>query len=142
MDIVTLAAARKYADTKFLGFVPQGDYNATTEYKYGDWVNANGGSYGYIYPTPSTGVPLTDTTHWQQIAAQGMTGPSAYDAAVAGGYMGSEAEFNAVNAGIEAAESARVDAENIRAGFYDGFSSQLAEITNTLTEENQLWEVI
>ena len=92
-DIVTLAAARKYADTKFGGFVPQGDYNPATEYKRDDWVNATGGSYAYINPTPSAGVPLTDTTHWQQIASQGMTGPSAYDAAVAGGYTGTLEDF-------------------------------------------------
>ena len=36
-----------------MGFVPKGDYNADTEYKHGDWVSANGGSYGYIYPTPA-----------------------------------------------------------------------------------------
>ena len=81
MDIVTLAAARKYADTKFGGFVPQGDYNPATEYKRDDWVNANGGSYAYINPTPSTGVPLTETSHWQQIASVG--GQDLVDAAVA-----------------------------------------------------------
>lgn len=64
-----------------MGFVPKGDYNSDTEYKHGDWVSANGGSYGYIWPEPSTGVSLTDTTHWQQIASIG--GQDLVDAAVA-----------------------------------------------------------
>ena len=68
MDIVTLAAARKYTDTKFVGFVPMGAYNPANENKYGEWYTHEGGSYGYIWPEPSTGVPLTDATHWQQIA--------------------------------------------------------------------------
>jgi len=67
-----------------MGFAPKGDYNAATEYKHGDWVSANGGSYGYIYPPPSTGVPVPDTTHWQQIAEkgeQGIQGPAGADGA-------------------------------------------------------------
>lgn len=50
------------------------------------------------------------------------------------------------------AETGRVNAENTRAGFYDGFNAslsalatdvnaQLAEITNTLTTENQGWVI-
>ena len=87
-----------------------GVYNPETEYKKYKVVSANGGSYMYINPTPAAGVPVTDTSHWQQIASRGMTGPSAYDAAVAGGYTGTEAEFNAANAGIEAAKDAALEA--------------------------------
>lgn len=57
-----------------MGFVPKGDYDADTEYKHGDWVSENGGSYGYIYPTPAAGIAVSDTTHWQQIAEKGDPG--------------------------------------------------------------------
>ena len=93
-----------------VGISAGGVYNSETVYKKYKVVSANGGSYMYINPTPAAGVPLTDTSHWQQIAEKGDTGPSAYDAAVAGEYMGTEAEFNAANAGIEAAKDAALDA--------------------------------
>ena len=51
-----------------------GAYNPANENKYGEWYTHEGGSYGYIYPTPSTGVPVTDTSHWQQIAEKGDKG--------------------------------------------------------------------
>ena len=54
-----------------VAIVPQGIYSAAVEYKKLDLVNWLGGSYMYINSTPAAGVPLTDTTHWQQIAAQG-----------------------------------------------------------------------
>ena len=93
-----------------VGISAGGVYNPETVYKKYKVVSANGGSYMYINSTPAAGVPLTDTSHWQQIASRGMTGPSAYDAAVAGGYAGTEVDFNAANAGIEAAKDAALDA--------------------------------
>ena len=48
-----------------------GVYNPETVYKKYKVVSANGGSYMYINPTPAAGVPVTDTTHWQQIAEKG-----------------------------------------------------------------------
>ena len=88
----------------------EGAYAADKLYKKGMWVTSSGSSYAYINPTPAAGVSLTNTSHWQQIAEKGATGPSAYDAAVAGEYTGTEAEFNAANAGIEAAKDAALDA--------------------------------
>lgn len=46
---------------------PRGNYSAATSYSKGDVVYDPGtkGSYWYVFPTPSTGTPLTDTTHWQ-----------------------------------------------------------------------------
>ena len=35
----------------------KGPHNPATEYSFNDLVSANGGSYAYINPTPSTGVP-------------------------------------------------------------------------------------
>lgn len=64
------------ADDAVLGSVRlnyKGPHNPATEYRFNNWVSANGGSYVYIYPTPSTGVPLTDTSHWHQIADKGDT---------------------------------------------------------------------
>lgn len=51
-----------------------GVYNPETEYKKYKVVSANGGSYMYINPTPAAGVPLTDTSHWQQLVKKGETG--------------------------------------------------------------------
>jgi len=92
-----------------VGIVPQGAYDEATEYKKLDLVTDGGSAYLYTSDTPGTGIALTDPV-WQQIAAQGATGPSAYDAAVAGGYEGTEDAFNAANAGIEAAKDAALDA--------------------------------
>ncbi|MDD4280200.1 MAG: hypothetical protein PHX74_10760 [Candidatus Sumerlaeales bacterium] len=52
----------------------EGAYAADKLYKKGMWVTSSGSSYAYINPTPSTGVPLTDTSHWQQIAEKGDKG--------------------------------------------------------------------
>ena len=59
----------------------EGAYAADKLYKKGMWVTSSGSSYAYINPTPSTDVPLTETTHWQQIASIG--GQDLVDAAVA-----------------------------------------------------------
>lgn len=53
---------------------PRGQHSALTEYNYFDLVTDNGSSYLYINKSPSTGTPLSSTTHWQQIAAQGLKG--------------------------------------------------------------------
>lgn len=51
-----------------------GVYNSETVYKKYKVVSANGGSYMYINPVPAAGVPVTDTSHWQQIASRGLQG--------------------------------------------------------------------
>ena len=53
----------------------EGAYSADKLYKKGMWVTSSGSSYAYIHPTPAAGVPVTDTSHWQQIAKKGDTGP-------------------------------------------------------------------
>ena len=71
-------ALRVAADAARMGFIPKGPYNPANENKHGEWYTHEGGSWGYIWPEPSTGVPLTDASHWQQIAsigAQGIQGP-------------------------------------------------------------------
>ena len=62
------------AEATRMGFKPMGAYNPANENKYGEWYTHEGGSYAYINPTPAAGVPLTDTSHWQQIASQGLKG--------------------------------------------------------------------
>lgn len=57
-----------------VGISAGGVYNPETVYKKYKVVSANGGSYMYINPTPAAGVPVTDTSHWQQIASQGLKG--------------------------------------------------------------------
>ena len=73
---------------------PRGDYNPAADPLYSllDLVSDGGGSFVYINDTPSN-EPTSSASHWQQIASQGMTGPSAYDAAVAGGYSRGESDF-------------------------------------------------
>ena len=73
----------------------EGAYAADKLYKKGMWVTSSGSSYAYINPTPSTGVPLTDTTHWQQIAEKGDTGTglSAYEVWLQAGNTGSMTDF-------------------------------------------------
>lgn len=114
----------------------EGAYAADKLYKKGMWVTSSGSSYAYINPIPAAGVPLTDASHWQQIAAQGTTGPSAYDAAVAGGYTGTEAEFNAANAGIEAAkenaEIATQEANEAALNANEAAESIPAEVTDQI----------
>ena len=67
-------ALRVAAEAARMGFVPKGPYIPTNENKYGEWYTHDGGSYGYIYPTPSVGVSLSSKSHWQQIASQGLKG--------------------------------------------------------------------
>ena len=57
-----------------VGISAGGVYNSETVYKKYKVVSANGGSYMYINPTPAAGVPLTNTSHWQQIAEKGDIG--------------------------------------------------------------------
>ena len=57
-----------------VGISDGGVYNPETVYKKYKVVSANGGSYMYINPTPAAGVPVTDTSHWQQIAEKGDIG--------------------------------------------------------------------
>ena len=64
-----------------VGWAADGDYDPYKEYSKGKLVFYGGGSYLYTYPNPDTGVPLTDTSHWQQIASVG--GQDLVDAAVA-----------------------------------------------------------
>ena len=52
----------------------EGAYAADKLYKKGMWVTSSGSSYAYINPTPAAGVPVTDTSHWQQIAEKGDIG--------------------------------------------------------------------
>lgn len=59
----------------------KGPHNPASEYSFNDLVSANGGSYAYINHTPAADMPLTDTSHWQQIASMG--GQDLVDAAVA-----------------------------------------------------------
>ena len=67
-------ALRVAAEATRMGFKPMGAYNPANENKHGEWYTHEGGSYGYIWPEPSTGVPLTDTSQWQQIAEKGEKG--------------------------------------------------------------------
>lgn len=57
-----------------VGISAGGVYNSETVYKKYKVVSANGGSYMYINPTPAAGVPVADTSHWQQIAEKGDQG--------------------------------------------------------------------
>ena len=78
--------------------IPRGAYSAETEYYRLNLVTDSGNSYLYINPTPSTGVSLTDTSHWQQIAEKGDkgdTGTTAFEMAQIGGYTGSLSDFYA-----------------------------------------------
>lgn len=78
--------------------IPKGAYSALVEYARLNLVTDSGNSYLYINPTPSTGVPLTDTSHWQQIAEKGDkgdTGTTAFEMAQIGGYTGSLPDFYA-----------------------------------------------
>ncbi len=54
--------------------IPRGAYSAETEYYRLNLITDSGNSYLYINPTPSTGVSLTETSHWQQIAEKGNIG--------------------------------------------------------------------
>ena len=64
-----------------VAIVPKGVYDVGTTYEKLDLVTGVGCSYMYINPTPAAGVPLTNTSHWQQIASMG--GQDLVDAAVA-----------------------------------------------------------
>ncbi len=97
-----------YTETKF---VPRGAYSSTTTYSFPDMVTYGGGSYLYIYPTPAAGVPVTNTSHWQQIAEKGATGDvtpaaeaardaAAESAALLGQYLSRENHYY-VGAGMQ-----------------------------------------
>jgi hypothetical protein len=76
----------------------EGAYAADKLYKKGMWVTSSGSSFAYINPTPAAGVPVTDTSHWQQIAEKGDkgdTGTTAFEMAQIGGYTGSLPDFYA-----------------------------------------------
>ena len=111
---------------------PRGDYNPAADPLYSllDLVSDGGGSFVYINDTPSN-EPTSSASHWQQIASRGMTGPSAYDAAVAGEYTGTEAEFNDANAGIEAAKDAALGAAET--------ANDAAENAETAAYRSMLW---
>ena len=61
-------------DLGYAGFVLDGPYDAGKLYHRNMVVGANGGSYAYKHNTPAAGIPVTDTSHWQQIAEKGDTG--------------------------------------------------------------------
>ncbi len=58
----------------YAGFVLDGPYDSEKLYHRNMVVDANGGSYAYKHNTPAAGVPVTDTSHWQQIAEKGDKG--------------------------------------------------------------------
>jgi hypothetical protein len=57
-----------------VSITPRGQYSASTQYERLDVVSDNGSSYMYINKTPATGVSLSTTTHWMEIAQKGETG--------------------------------------------------------------------
>jgi len=61
-------------DLGYAGFVLDGPYDAGKLYHRNMVVDANGGSYAYKHNTPAAGIPVTDTSHWQQIAEKGDQG--------------------------------------------------------------------
>lgn len=89
-----------------VGISAGGVYNPETVYKKYKVVSANGGSYMYINPTPAAGVPLTETSHWQQIAS-----------------VGGQDILNAVTAEKNAAIAAKVLAEGYAAQLAAGIAS-------------------
>lgn len=70
-----------------VGIVAKGAYSASTPYAALDMVTYQDSSY--IAKLPTTGNAPTNGAYWMQ-AAQG-----AYTSAVAGGYSGTQAQFNA-----------------------------------------------
>ena len=113
----------------------RGDYNAGADplYSKNDVVRFGGGSFVYINDVDSN-EPTSSASHWQQIAEKGDIGPSAYDAAVAGGYTGTEAEFNAANAGIEAAKDAALDAADTANGAAQSADNARTSLTTEVGE--------
>lgn len=101
-----------------VGISAGGVYNPETVYKKYKVVSANGGSYMYINPTPAAGVPVTDTSHWQQIASVG--GQDLVDAAVA-----------AKNTAVSAKDTAVAAAAQLQAGIGSpaGKFANLAAVT-------------
>ena len=87
----------------------EGTYAADKLYKKGMWVTSSGSSYAYINPTPSTNVPLTDASHWQQIAEKGDTGDPTSSTA-------SDIPTSTAEVSVQ--------------GALDGFDSQLAQKAN------------
>ncbi|MFS0489886.1 hypothetical protein [Leadbetterella byssophila] len=51
-----------------------GAYNPSTLYYHGDEVTDQGATYRYIYATPASGIPVTNTTYWAVVAAKGEKG--------------------------------------------------------------------
>lgn len=96
-----------------VGISTGGDYNPETVYKKYKVVSANGGSYMYINPTPAAGVPVTDTSHWQQIAT-----------------IGGQDILDAVTAEKNAAIAAKVLAEGYAAQLAAGTASPAGTYTN------------
>lgn len=69
------------------------NYDPTHAYVPGNKVYYLGSSY--VNKIPCTGIPPTERANWQLVAQRGIDGGSPYDYAVAGGYNGTEAEFQA-----------------------------------------------
>ena len=100
-----------------------GEWDSSKEYHKLDHILYNGSTYVALKTVPYGVAPLSDRDqnehYWQLIASQGEQGPkgdkgdeSAYDAAVEGGYTGTEEEFNATLGKIDTALYASdVDAE-------------------------------
>jgi len=79
-------------DLGYAGFVLDGPYDAGKLYHRNMVVDANGGSYAYKHNTPAAGIPVTDTSHWQQIASQGLKGDTGAKI-VSGEYVGTDLVF-------------------------------------------------
>lgn len=154
-----------------VGISDGGVYNPETVYKKYKVVSANGGSYMYINPTPAAGVPVTDTSHWQQIASIG--GQDLVDAAVAArdaaqGYKDAAAASAAqlaagiaspagTHANLDALIAADPDHSRIYITLNDGnwcyhngtefvagglyLATDAGIFVEALTEENEAWEV-
>lgn len=70
------------------------NYDPTHAYVPGNKVYYLGSSY--VNKIPCTGIPPTERANWQLVAQRGIDGGSPYDYAVAGGYTGTEEEFQAL----------------------------------------------
>ena len=92
-------------DLGYAGFVLDGPYDAGKLYHRNMVVDANGGSYAYKHNTPAAGIPVTDTSHWQQIAEKGDTGASITQAA----FVGDDLVFTKDDAGTVALANAKPD---------------------------------
>ena len=88
--------------------IPRGAYAAGTEYYRLNLVTDSGNSYLYINPTPSTDVPLTDTSHWQQIAEKGDKGDTGASITQAA-FVGDDLVFTKDDAGTVVLANAKPD---------------------------------